>query len=427
MRAPHYEHRPLPALGLVLLITMALLIGGCASEAESDADQEAERVPEVPVRTVAFQNVNTARTYTGRVHGSREVNVRARVSGIIHSREYSEGALVEAGQVLFRIDPTRYEVQVQRAEADVARAEAEVRQAEREWDRVSDLYDDDAISGRERDAALSDLELAQAGLALAEAELANTRLDLDYTAVDAPVTGVAGLEEHPEGSLIDPGTLLTTLVQLDPIHVRFSIPEGHMRLFGVQIRSGAGFVLELISPDGDTYPFAGRIDFTEAAVDAETGTVQARAVFPNPEQQLVPGQFVRVRLDGLHLGWGARVPHRAVGESREGPVVYVLDEDDRASARVVRLTHDLGDAFMVTEGLEEGERLVVDGLSSLRDGRQVKAIDDEDAPEAGETPQILGVLQPAEQPLESESESESESDTEAETGENEEPEGDEAG
>ena len=416
--APHHAR---PASGWPLLaLALALLLGGCTSEADPETEQQAERVPEVPVRHVVFRNVDTERTYTGRVHGSREVNVRARVSGIIHSREYSEGALVEAGQVLFQIDPTRYQVQVQRSEAEVARAEAEVRQAEREWERVSDLYDDDAISGRERDAALSELELAQAGLALAEAELANTRLELDYATVEAPVTGVAGLEEHPEGSLIDPGTLLTRLVQLDPVHIRFSIPEGHMHLFGVQIRSGGGYVLQLILPDGDVYPMAGRIDFTEAGVDSETGTVRARAVFPNPDQRLVPGQFVRIRLEGLHLGWGAEVPHRAVGESRDGPIVYVVDADDQVESRQVRLVHDLGTAFMVTEGLEEGDRLVVDGLSSLRDGRKVTPIEDEDAPDEGETPRVLGVLQPAQTPLDTDTDTDTDADADADGGDEDE-------
>ena len=378
---------------MALLAGIALTLAGCAAESE-ESEQQEDVAAEVPVRVAEYEPVLVSRTYTGRTHGSREVEVRARVSGILQSRDYTEGALVQQGNALFRIDPTRYEVRAQRAEAELERAGAEVQQAEREWERVSDLYEDDAISGRERDEALSALELARAGEALAEAELAETRIDLDYTTVEASVDGVAGLEEHPEGSLVEAGTLLATLTRLDPIHVRFSLPEAHMTQFGPQIRSGASVRVSLSTPDGQEYPEAGEIDFADAAIDPQTGTVRARAVFPNPERTLMPGQFVRISLSGLHLGWGIAVPHRAVAEGSGGPVVYVLDEDDQPQARRVILGHDLGDEVLLTQGVSDGDRVVVDGVAGLEEGVAVIPVEEEREDEA-EDPQVLGVLPPA--------------------------------
>ncbi|MCH8505659.1 MAG: efflux RND transporter periplasmic adaptor subunit [Ectothiorhodospiraceae bacterium] len=380
------------------LLLCPLLLPACAVESDDEATEaQADSHVELPVQEVKVEAVSISRTYTGRNRGSREVQVRARVDGIIHRRGYTEGSVVEEGQKLFQIDPTRYEVHVQRAEAELERAQAEERQAEREWRRVSELYEDDAISGRERDAARSELDLAQAGVALAEAELANARLDLDYTTVEAPVTGIAGLEELSEGSLVDSGQLLTSITQLDPIQVRFSIPEGHMSAFGSQIQSGVGFQVLLTKPNGEAYPEPGRIDFTEAAIDSATGTVRARAVFANPDRELMPGQFVRITLSELHLGWGVRVPHRAVSEGVDGPQIYVLDDEDKPVARQLSLDHDLGEYFLVKQGLSEGERLVVDGIASIEDG--VVVIPDYMEPEAEqETPRVLGALPPADGP-----------------------------
>ena len=376
----------------LLLLVMPLVLVGCTAESD-EGDPEEDVAAEVTVRVAEHEPVLVSRTYTGRTRGSRQVELRARVGGILHSRAYTEGALVQAGNALFQIDATRYEVRAQRAEAEVERAAAEVRQAEREWERVSELFDDDAISGRERDEALSVLELAQAGLALAEADLADTLIDLEYTTVEAPVDGVAGLEEYPEGSLIDAGTLLTTLTQLEPMHVRFSLPESHMGQFGSQIRSRASFRVALTLPNGDEYPELGDIDFTDAAVDPATGTVQVRAVFPNPNRVLMPGQFVRITLSGLHLGWGIRVPHRAVVEGASGPLVYVLDEDDRPQGRRVLLGHDLGDEVLLSQGVSDGDRIVISGVAALEEG--VAVIPQEEERDAIESPQVLGVLPPA--------------------------------
>lgn len=360
-----------------ITLTFALWLGlyGCAVESDDEITDQAVQVLELPVRTIEIEPVRVSRTYTGRNQPIRDVEVRARVDGIIHSRDYSEGSLVEEGDRLFQIDPTRYSVHVQRAEAELDRARAEDRQAEREWQRVIELYEDDAISSREYESALSDRELTRAGVALAEAELANARIDLDYATVESPVTGMAGLEEQPVGSLVEVGQLLTRVRQLDPIQARFSIPEAHLNLFGAQIQSGAGFHVVMTLPNGEHYRLPGQIDFTETAVDSETGTVRMRALFPNPTGQLLPGQFVRITLNGLHIGSGYRIPHRAVAEGSEGPVVYVLDDDNRPQARPVTLDHDLGREYLVKQGVSHGDRIIVDGISSIENNVRIRPVD----------------------------------------------------
>ncbi|MEX0729364.1 MAG: efflux RND transporter periplasmic adaptor subunit [Aquisalimonadaceae bacterium] len=360
-----------PVLRICLAIAAAVLLLAFTAESQESKSAEASSPVEAPVRTVQTDVTTVARTYAGRTSGARKVDIRARVGGIVESRAYKEGDFVETGDVLFRIDPRRYEVQVQRAEAELARAEAEERQAEREWNRVSELFEDDAISERERDEVRSMLELARAGLALAEADVAEARIDLDYTAVEASVSGIAGLEEHPEGSLVDPGALLTTVTQLDPIQVRFSIPEAHVNTFGPQIRGRTNIQLSLTLPNGDRYSEAGELDFTESAVDSATGTVRARAVFPNPNQQLVPGQFVRVTLSGLFMGLLIQIPQEAVAQDSDGPYVYVLDDEDRAQRRSVKLGPNLGNEVVIADGLSNGDRVIVAPMADLEDNASI--------------------------------------------------------
>lgn len=397
MSGVQWPYRRATTYRAVLLPVVWLLFAGMLAACTADSEESPANeniVAEVPVRVAAYEPIVVSRTYTGRTAGIRDVEVRARVSGIIEGRGYREGELVPEGQSLFQIDRTRYEVRVQRAEAEFEQAEANVQQAERVWDRVSELFAENAASGRERDEARSALELARAGLALAEADLADAELDLEYTVVRAPVEGIAGLEAHAQGTLVEEGTLLTTLVQLAPIHVAFAIPESHMAMFGSQIRAGAGVRVRMTLPSGEDHPEPGQIDFVESGVNPETGTVRARALFPNNDRNLVPGQFVRLALSGLQLGMGVTAPHRAVASGDTGPRIYVVDDEGHLIARAVELGNDLGDEVVVVDGIETGDRMVVDGLRGLSEGDLVEVVD-EVRDHAPETPQVLGVLPPA--------------------------------
>ncbi len=218
--------RPTVPRGLLVAgLSSFLLLVGCSND-ESDGQQGGGTPPAaVVVETANTEDVSVRQDYAGRARGAREVEVRARIQGILEERLYNEGQMVREGDALFRIDRKPAEAALQRARAQSQVAQADLRQAEREWNRISSLFQRNAVSERERDSAQSAQELAEANLAVANAGVSQAELNLGYTEVTAPVRGVTSLEDFPEGSLIDTGTLLTTIVQLDPIHVRFALPE----------------------------------------------------------------------------------------------------------------------------------------------------------------------------------------------------------
>lgn len=373
MFLPHPTFRGLgtaAALG-----AFALLLAAC-SEPQPSRQQPP---PPVSFVTVAPTDVAVEEEYAGRIRGSREVEVRSRVGGILLERLYSEGQRVAADEDLFLIDPDAYEIAVSQAEAELANARARFKQAEREWKRISGLYERSAVSERERDRTRSELELAEAGMALARAGLASAQLNLDWTRVSAPISGITGLETLSEGSLIDTGALLTTITQTDPVHVRFALPErdATMQRRARRAMTGNAEQVEqqarLALPDGSQYSMDGSIDFTDATIDPRTGSVSARAVFPNPEGELIPGQFVRIRMITQQLEDIYRVPRRAISQSDRGARAFVVGDDDRVSARSLELGPVMGSDQVVLSGLDEGDRIVVSGLANLRDGMPVKA------------------------------------------------------
>lgn len=375
---PRVRGRELPsaAAGALLLLLAACDSG--SAEPEAGGGQQQPQATPVTVVAVALDDVGVYEDYAGRVRGAREVEVRARVEGVLEERLYDEGGIVAQGEPLFRIDPQPFEVAVHGALAERDIAQAELRQAEREWTRISRLFQNNAISERERDAARAALELATARLASADARVEQSQLELGYTEVRAPIGGVTSLEVEPEGSLVSRGTLLTRIVQQDPVHVRFALPESDAALQRMALQAMArgtanGELREarVILPDGALHPTPGDIDFTASTIDPQTGTVSARAVFANPDGALVPGQFVRVRVLLRSLESVAVIPDSAVGQGPQGPQVFVVDEEDLARSRSVELGPLVEGGRAILGGLEEGERVVVNGQVTLGDGAPV--------------------------------------------------------
>lgn len=378
---PVLSRRPAFLTGFTLVMA-TLLVAGCSDSPQGNGGQGGMPPPQVAVEEVSMTSVNVIQDYAGRARGAREVEVRARIQGILEERLYSEGQVVAEGDALFRIDPNPARAAVQGAEAQRQVARANLSQAEREWNRISSLFERNAVSERERDSARSALELAQANLAVAEAGLAQSRLELGYTDVTAPVSGVTSLEDLPEGSLVQQGTLLTTLVQQDPIHVRFALPEDDAAIQrrARQAMSGDGprdnLSATLIMANGEEYAITGEVDFTASTLDPRTGSVSARAVFPNPDYELVPGQFVRVRIQLQTLDDVFTVPENAVGQGPEGARVFVIDDENTVSSRYVELGPVVDRRQVVLSGLESGDRVVTRGMVSLRDGMEVQLLDD---------------------------------------------------
>ena len=353
-------------LGLLALCSLALV---ACDDNGAAAGGPQQPPPTVMTTTVERTTVEVERDYAGRVRGARTVEVRARVDGILEQRRFTEGQRVELGDVLFDIDARPFEIALRRAKAEQQNAQANVNQADREWQRIDRLFKQNTVSERDRDQILSQRELATAQLAMAAANVADAERNLSYAEVKAPLNGITGLEVLPEGSLVERGTLLTTITQEDPIHVRFSLPENDAALLR---RQGAPSQRNatLIFPSGEHYDHAGVMDFTDSSIDPRTGSVMARAVFENPEGAVVPGQFVRARILLTTLEDIAMIPESAVGQGPEGPQVFVV-EDNTAHARPVTLGPVLSQGQVVTDGLQDGDAVVINGQVMLRDGMPV--------------------------------------------------------
>ena len=352
-----------PIIPLIVLLGVA----GCKPAADAPA---AQSPAEVTTAAIAPHDVSLTYTYGGRVTAFRQVEVRARVGGILEKRNYVEGARVRAGEVLFQIDRLPYEAAVARAAAQVQQQVAQRDKAERDLKRATTLLSAAAGTVQARDDALSALALANAQLAAAQADLRTQALNLSYTTVNAPLSGVTSLEALPEGGLVgtaSDNSLLTRITQTDPIYVGFSFAGDDLQ----QIRGLAGRDARLTAQvDADGQTLAGAVDFTDSSVDQATGTVRGRALFANPDTRLAPGQFVRVTLGGVTLPGALTVPKAAVGQDAAGAFVYVAD-GGRARRADVTLGPGVGESWVVT-GLRPGDAVITDGLVHVHEGGEVR-------------------------------------------------------
>jgi len=346
--------------------------------------------PEVVVTTVELKSFPLTFEYTGQTTGSREVEVRARVTGILQKRNFEEGAPVKQGQSLFTIDPAPYQATVARAEADVVAAEARLEQAKRNAGRLKPLYAEKAVSQKDYDDAVSAEAIGAADVKAARARLAEARLNLGYTKVEAPVSGVASRSLRSEGSLVSgPDVLLTTVMQVNPMWVLFGVPDNDQARLQKEVQAGrlvlpkgGQFEVALMLADGSTYAHTGKLNFTDVRISPATGTRESRATIPNPDGVLRPGQFVRVQLRGAEIPHAVSVPQRAVLEGPQGKFVYVVNEQSQAEARPVQAGEWSGNAWIITAGLKPGDRVIADGLMKLGPGAPVRIADASSKPAA---------------------------------------------
>jgi membrane fusion protein (multidrug efflux system) len=324
--------------------------------------------------------------------GSREVEVRARVGGILLKRRYEEGSRVKEGQPLFLIDPEPIRARVASARAELSMAKARLDEAQRQRDRLLPLFEKNAVSQSRRDEAVSGFEVAQANFAAAQSNLRTAELDLGYTDVRAPIAGLTSREVMSEGSLVatdQDSSLLTRIVQVDPLYVEFSVPESEASL----IRNGLAPAAKRIAPivklvldDGSDYADTAKVTFVDNAIDINSGTVRVRAVLPNPEGKLLPGQFVRAKVEGLSLAHGISVPRKAVMTNAQGSVVFVVGGDQKVEARPVQVGRSMGNNVIVMSGLQKGDRYIVEGaFMRVQPGSQVNAVSVDEAARQAET------------------------------------------
>jgi len=337
--------------------------------------------PEVNVVTVTRASAMLTQDLPGRLEAYRVAQVRARVDGIVERRLFTEGSDVKAGTTLFQIDARSY-----RAAYAAARADADVAMQTR--DRYKQLLDAKAVSQQ-------DYDLAVAKLRQAEAALARAQLDLENTHVPAPISGRIGRELATVGALVGHGeaTNLAIIEQLDPIYANFTQAGAEELQLQKAVASGKlqrsrSNVVELVLDDGSIYPEKGKLLFSEQTVDPSTGSVSIRAMFPNPRHELLPGMFAMIRFPQANAENAIRLPQRAVMVGPQGQFVLVVDADGKIAARPVKTGAMAGGDFVIEEGLQTGEQVVVDGVQKARPGSVVKPVPLEAIPAAGSAPGV---------------------------------------
>ena len=338
----------------------------------------------VAVQEVAAKSIPVEFEYPAQTAGSREVEVRARVPGILLKRNFEEGAAVRAGQSLFTLDSAQYEAAVARAEADVSAAEARVAQASRMAKRTRPLYEAKAASQKDLDDAVSAEEVANADLKAARARHAEAKLNLSYTKVEAPVSGVSSRALKSEGTLVSgPEVLLTTVNQLDPIYVNFGIPLAEQSRLQQEAAAGKlvlprdnRFEVAVRLEDGRMHAKTGKLAFSDVRVNHQTGTSDARAEIANGNgAALRPGQFVRAILRGAQRPDAVSVPQRAVMEGPQGKMVYLLGPENKAVPAPITVGDWVGGDWIVTSGVKPGDKVIVDGLMKVFPGATVQVGD----------------------------------------------------
>lgn len=419
----------------VLIVTGLSLFLLTACGEESSQSQQApssqqgstqEQPPKnVGVLTIVPQQVSVTSELPGRVRSYMTAEIRPQVSGIIQERLFKEGSFVEKGQQLYQIDPARYQADLQRAKASLQNAQAERDNARVLEGRYQRLIDANAVSQQEYDNAAASVKQAQAAVSLAQAEVKTAEINLEYTKVYAPISGYIGPSAVTEGALVtaQQEMALATVRQLDPVYVDLSQSASEARLIQERLMASrltpdAKNIYEvtiLLGNEGETYPQKGSLDATDLAVDENTGTIQLRSVFENPEGLLLPGMFVRATIEEADAEESIIVPQKAV-QIQAGGVknVWIVAEDNTAARREVTTGSSYENNWIITQGLEAGDKVIVEGAMMLQEG--AKLAPQEIAEETQQTNQTVSegnLQQPPQseadtQTLESEKESQAE-------------------
>jgi membrane fusion protein (multidrug efflux system) len=357
----------------IALLVAAVVLTSC----ERSGGTATQSSLKVTTLTIAPQRIPVVFEAVGRTEGSKEVEIRARVSGIVEKRLYSEGAFVRAGAPLFQIERAPFEIALAQARATADHEAANTEQAKREADRLDGLIANGAVSRRQAEEAATAYKASQAALAVAQARVREAELNLSYTSVTAPIAGVTGRALHSEGSLVtanSDSSLMTTISQTDPVWVRFALSEAeHDRLRQLQTQNRATELsdVELQLASDRTYAAHGRVNFSGSTVDRQLGTVQLRAEFPNSKLEILPGQFATVRI-AIGSEETIVVPQTAVLQGTQGRYVWTVS-DGKAAQRTVETGPWTGPDWVIRRGLNRGDVVIIDNLMKLRPGTVIAA------------------------------------------------------
>lgn len=366
--------------------------------AMAQAQEGGERPPSsVGVIITEMENIPVISELPGRISATRIADVRPRVGGIIESRDFVQGSMVEEGDVLFRLDRATYEISVEAARASVARAEAVLAEAVQTEKRFASLNQRNITSQADFETATAARLQAEAGLAEAKAQLRAAEVNLGYTEVKAPISGRIGRAQVTEGALVmAQGEVLTTIQQLDPVYADMQQPVSELLKLRAALKSGSLTQVEpdvarvdLYLDDGSKYEHAGKLLFAEAAVERTSGQVTLRAEFPNPDGTLLPGMYVRVTVEQAKEAQAMAIPSQSLQRDASGKtMVYVVSAEGRAELRPVEIARSTGNRVVLASGLEAGEMLIVDGFQKMGPGAPVAPTCWADPSRGGDLPEV---------------------------------------
>jgi RND family efflux transporter, MFP subunit len=355
-------------------------IGGCTEEVPGP---QAAPPTEVTAVTVTARDIPATYDFVGKTESTRKVEIRARVQGFLNKRSYEEGEIVKAGQTLFLMDRKPFEAKLKVAKAALGQQEARLRTARANLNRVRPLAAENAVSQKDLDDAIGQEQAAAAAVEAAKAEVIGTDLDLGYTTIRSPLQELASYAVVTEGTYVDfSNSLLTNVSVLSPMRVNFSVSENQILKVRDEAALGqlrrperADYEVEIVLADGSVFPEKGRITFADVEFSETTGTYLVRAEIPNLDASLRPGQFVRARVLGAVRPGAIVVPKRAVLQTAQGSMVFVISKDGTAEPRPLTLGDWYEEDWIVTQGLRGGETVAVDGAIKLRPGAPVKVVE----------------------------------------------------
>ncbi|ECI2305321.1 multidrug efflux RND transporter periplasmic adaptor subunit AcrA [Salmonella enterica subsp. enterica serovar Infantis] len=372
------KNRGLTPLAVVLMLSGSLALTGCDDKQDQQGGQQ---MPEVGVVTLKTEPLQITTELPGRTVAYRIAEVRPQVSGIILKRNFVEGSDIEAGISLYQIDPATYQATYDSAKGDLAKAQAAANIAELTVKRYQKLLGTQYISKQEYDQALADAQQATAAVVAAKAAVETARINLAYTKVTSPISGRIGKSSVTEGALVQNGqaSALATVQQLDPIYVDVTQSSNDFLRLKQELANGSlkqengKAKVDLVTSDGIKFPQSGTLEFSDVTVDQTTGSITLRAIFPNPDHTLLPGMFVRARLQEGTKPTALLVPQQGVTRTPRGDAtVLVVGADNKVETRQIVANQAIGDKWLVTDGLKAGDRVVVSGLQKVRPGAQVK-------------------------------------------------------
>lgn len=361
---------------LVALMAATAILAGCG---EANNAQKGSQAPLVVTQDVTIIDYQPSKSYIGRIEAVEDTNITAQVSGYLEARHFDEGQMVEKGQLLYSIEPSSFEAQVASAKAALAQAKAALKKAELDHERGKNLLPRGSISQSEFDALTATLLGARAELEAANAQLKLAEVNLSYTQIRAPFSGRISDSKVSTGDLLSPSSgILTTLVSLDPVHTSFSVSErerltlGMDRIKGDGSDESSGVEVQLELENGEYFEHLGQLDFLGNRINTQTGTIAMRALVPNPEQQLLPGQHIKVNLRDKNAKDVIVIPRRAVQTDLEGDFAMVMTEGNVAERRNVKLGPQVEQGIIINEGLEQDDTVITQGLQRVRNGVEVR-------------------------------------------------------